>query len=155
MTPGEESRAWWRPGGGVATWLQHGAAGGTSRGGGRRRQGGSSGGRRGAGRPRDGGGRGESRLLASETPPSFQVNILYYCLCTIVKGQERLSLRRHWATPAPPLPQTSVYPPPTPPPEPKEGGTHSPAACGRGGRGGESQFRRLEKSLELCLLCGL
>jgi hypothetical protein len=38
-----------------------------------------------------------------------------------------------------------------PPPRPKGGGeAHSPAAKGVG----ESQFRRLEKNLALCLLCG-
>jgi hypothetical protein len=37
------------------------------------------------------------------------------------------------------------------PPEPKGGGAHSPAGKGLG----ESQFRRLEKSLALCLLCGV
>jgi hypothetical protein len=36
------------------------------------------------------------------------------------------------------------------PPGPKGGGAHSPAAKGVG----ESQFRRLEKRLALCLLCG-
>ncbi len=37
-----------------------------------------------------------------------------------------------------------------PPPGPKGGGAHSPAAKGVG----ESQFQRLEKRLALCLLCG-
>ncbi len=37
------------------------------------------------------------------------------------------------------------------PPEPKGGGGHSPAGEGLG----KSQFRRLEKSLALCLLCDL
>ncbi len=38
-----------------------------------------------------------------------------------------------------------------PPPVPKGGGAHSPAAKGVG----ESQFQRLEKRLALCLLCGV
>jgi hypothetical protein len=38
-----------------------------------------------------------------------------------------------------------------PPPVPKGGGAHSPAAKGVG----ESQFQRLEKRLALCLLCGM
>ncbi len=37
-----------------------------------------------------------------------------------------------------------------PPPGPKGGGAHLPAAKGVG----ESQFQRLEKRLALCLLCG-
>jgi hypothetical protein len=50
-------------------------------------------------------------------------------------------------TPPTPLPQASV---PSPPPA-KGWGAHTPAAKGVG----ESQFRRLEKSLALCLLCVL
>jgi hypothetical protein len=38
-----------------------------------------------------------------------------------------------------------------PPPGPKGGGAHSPAAKGVG----ESQFQRLEKRLALCLLCAM
>jgi hypothetical protein len=48
-------------------------------------------------------------------------------------------------TPPTPLPQASVPPPRW------SGGTHSPAAKGVG----KSQFRRLEISLALCLLCAL
>jgi hypothetical protein len=49
--------------------------------------------------------------------------------------------------PPPPLPLASVLPPA----EPGGGGTHSTACEGVG----ESQFRRLEKKLGLCLLRGL
>ncbi len=49
-------------------------------------------------------------------------------------------------TPPTPLPQASV-----PPPRTNGGGAHSPAAKGFG----KSQFRRLEISLALCLLCAL
>jgi hypothetical protein len=50
----------------------------------------------------------------------------------------------------PPLSHVCVYAPP--PQDPRGGGevTHSPGGAGVG----ESQFRRLEKSLALCLLCG-
>ncbi len=55
-------------------------------------------------------------------------------------------------------PLVGIGTPPTPlspasvpsPPGPKDGGAHSPAAKGVG----ESQFRRLEKSLALCVICG-
>jgi hypothetical protein len=49
--------------------------------------------------------------------------------------------RRNWDSPNP----SSALPPP----RTKGGGAHPPAAKGVG----ESQFRRLEKSLALCLLC--
>ncbi len=63
----------------------------------------------------------------------------------IPRVQQCLSPRRNW--PPPPLPPASLYPPP--PMSQKRGVTHSPAGEGMG----ESQFRRLEKSLALCLLC--
>ncbi len=53
------------------------------------------------------------------------------------------------------VPSSELGPPPLSPasvpllPEPKGGGAHSPAGEGLG----ESQFRRLEKSLALCLPC--
>ncbi len=58
-----------------------------------------------------------------------------------------MSPRRNWDSPTPSL--ASEY---APPPETKEGGgvAYSPAGKGLG----ESQFRRLEKSSALCLLCG-
>jgi hypothetical protein len=49
-------------------------------------------------------------------------------------------------TPPTPLPLASVPPPPS---DQRVRGAHSPAAKG----GEESQFRRLEKSLALCLHC--
>jgi hypothetical protein len=55
-----------------------------------------------------------------------------------------LSFRPHWDTP--PLPQASVSLP-----EPKGGGTHSPAGEGMAG----TRFGRLRKRLALCLLCVL
>jgi hypothetical protein len=51
-----------------------------------------------------------------------------------------------WDSPTP-FSRKRVCPPP--PPGPKSGGAHSPAAKGVG----ESQFQRLEKRLALCLLC--
>ncbi len=55
-----------------------------------------------------------------------------------------MSPRRNWDFPTPFLASECA-----PPPEPKGGGEHSPAGEGWG----ESQFRRLEKGLALCLLC--
>jgi hypothetical protein len=56
-----------------------------------------------------------------------------------------MSPRRNWDYPNPFLASDCAPPPRT------GGRAHSPAGEGLG----ESQFRRLEKSLALCLLCGL
>ncbi len=56
-----------------------------------------------------------------------------------------MSPRRIWDSSTPSLASECA----APPPGTKGGGAHSPA----GERLGESQFRRLEKSLALCLLC--
>jgi hypothetical protein len=56
-----------------------------------------------------------------------------------------MSHRRNWDSPTPSLASECA-----PPPGTKGGGAHSPAGEGLG----ESQFRRLEKSLALYLLCG-
>jgi hypothetical protein len=59
-----------------------------------------------------------------------------------------MSPRRNWDSPT-----SSIASECAPPPEPRGGGGGS-LACGRGEGGvGESQFRRLEKSVALCLLC--
>jgi hypothetical protein len=55
-----------------------------------------------------------------------------------------MSPRRNWDSPTPSLASEC-----DPPPGTGGGGAHSPAGEGVG----ESQFRRLEKSLALCLLC--
>ncbi len=57
-----------------------------------------------------------------------------------------MSPRRNWDSPQP-LSRQRVFPSP----QNQGGGAHSPAGEGLG----ESQFRRLEKSLALCLLCAL
>ncbi len=56
-----------------------------------------------------------------------------------------ISPRRNWDSPNPSLASECA-----PPPQNPGGGAHSPAGEGLG----ESQFRRLEKSLALFLLCG-
>ncbi len=56
-----------------------------------------------------------------------------------------MSPRRNWDSPNPSLASKCA-----PPPGTKGEGAHSPAGEGLG----ESQFRWLEKSLALCLLCG-
>ncbi len=55
-----------------------------------------------------------------------------------------MSPRWNWDSPTPLAASECALPP-----GPKGGGAHSPAAKGVG----ESQFRRLEKRLALCLLC--
>ncbi len=55
-----------------------------------------------------------------------------------------MSPRWNWDSPTPLAASECALPP-----KPKGGGAHSPAAKGLG----ESQFRRLEKRLALCLLC--
>jgi hypothetical protein len=57
-----------------------------------------------------------------------------------------MSPRWNWDSPTPSLASECAIPPRT-----KGRGAHSPAGEGLG----ESQFRRLEKSLALCLLCDL
>jgi hypothetical protein len=56
-----------------------------------------------------------------------------------------MSPRRNWGSPTPSF-ASECFPPPG---SKGGGGGHSPAGKGLG----ESQFRRLEKSLALCLLC--
>ncbi len=65
-------------------------------------------------------------------------------LYTVYRAPQCISPRRNWDSPnSPPASECAL------PTLPKVGGSHSPAAKGER----ESQFRRLEKSLALCLLC--
>ncbi len=69
----------------------------------------------------------------------YKVHILY-------RVPQCMSPRQNWDSPTSTLSPASVPLPPEP-----RGGTDSPAGEGLG----ESQFRRLEKCLSLCLLCGV
>jgi hypothetical protein len=71
---------------------------------------------------------------------SLQVQV-----CVTMKSTTVMSPPRNWDSPTPLSPASVPIPP-----ELKGGGAHSPAGEGLV----ESQFRRLEKSLALCLLCG-
>jgi hypothetical protein len=64
----------------------------------------------------------------------------------IGQSAKLFSSRRKWALPTPPASECA--------PSPRTGrGAQSPAGEGEGL--GESQFRRMEKSLALCLLCDI
>jgi hypothetical protein len=71
------------------------------------------------------------------THHKVHIHLEYHSVCPLVGI----------GTPSTPSPTASVYPPPLN----QRRGTHSPVGEGVG----QSQFGRLEKSLTLCLLCGL
>ncbi len=91
----------------------------------------------------------------AKLPPSQDYSVLsaiadfQFFLCAypqrmyyIYRVPQCMSPRRNWDSPTPSLASECATPP-------GSGGAHSPAGDGLG----ESQFRRLRKSLALCLLC--
>ncbi len=90
----------------------------------------------------------DHELSFGDTSFSASKSTVYTTKCTyIYRVPQCMSPRRNWDSPTPSLASECAPSPGTK----GGGGAHFPAGEGFG----ESQFRRLEKSLAFCLLCGL